>query len=75
MAAGHAPQRADLFLSRPPLDFGRILDSIALLRLVNPRTPLRFAGRRRLLTDLEKYDGEIDESQEAQDCASSESWG
>ena len=39
------------FLSRPPLDFGRILDSIAILRLVNPRTPLRFAGGRRLLTD------------------------
>ena len=37
--------------TRPPLDFGRILDSIAILRLVNPRTPLRFAGGRRLLTD------------------------
>ena len=36
--------------TRPPLDFGRILDSIAILRLVNPRTPLRFAGGRRLLT-------------------------
>ena len=42
---------ADRFLSRPPLDFGRILDSIAILRLVNPRTPLRFAGGRHLLTD------------------------
>ena len=37
--------------TRPPLDFGRILDSIAILRLVNPRTPLRFAGGRHLLTD------------------------
>ena len=42
---------ADRFLSRPPLDFGRILDSIAILRLVNPRTPLRFAGGRRDISD------------------------
>ena len=40
-----------LFLSRPPLAFGRILDPLAILRLVNPRTPLRFAGGRHLLTD------------------------
>ncbi|MGN0832925.1 MAG: biotin synthase BioB [Kiritimatiellia bacterium] len=37
--------------TRPFLDFGRILDAIAILRLVNPRTPLRFAGGRRRLTD------------------------
>lgn len=35
----------------PFLDFGRILDSIAVMRLVNPRTALRFAGGRRRLTD------------------------
>ncbi len=33
------------------LDMGRILDSIAVLRLVNPRTALRFAGGRRKLSD------------------------
>ena len=35
------------------LPLSRILDSIAILRLVNPRTPLRFAGGRRDLTDEE----------------------
>lgn len=33
------------------LDEGRILDSISILRLVNPRTPLRFAGGRARLSD------------------------
>lgn len=37
--------------SRPPLPVERILDSIAILRLANPRAPLRFAGGRRLLSD------------------------
>ena len=34
-----------------PLSVERILDSIAILRLANPRTPLRFAGGRALLSD------------------------
>ena len=34
-----------------PLPVERILDSIAILRLANPRTPLRFAGGRALLSD------------------------
>ena len=29
----------------------RVVDSVALLRLVNPSTPLRFAGGRRDMTD------------------------
>ncbi|MBQ9431608.1 MAG: biotin synthase BioB [Kiritimatiellae bacterium] len=33
------------------LNTERILDSIAVLRLVNPKTPLRFAGGRRRLSD------------------------
>ena len=33
------------------LDPERIVDSVALLRLVNPSTPLRFAGGRRYMTD------------------------
>ena len=33
------------------LDPERIVDSVALLRLVNPSTPLRFAGGRRDMTD------------------------
>lgn len=37
----------------PRLPIGRILDSIAILRLINPRTTLRFAGGRRDLTDEE----------------------
>lgn len=36
-----------------PLGIERILDSIAILRLVNPRPALRFAGGRRDLTDDE----------------------
>lgn len=36
---------------RPFLDEGRILDSISILRLVNPHTPLRFAGGRARLSD------------------------
>ena len=36
---------------RPFLDEARILDSIAILRLANPRTPLRFAGGRARLSD------------------------
>ena len=35
----------------PRLTIGRILDSIAILRLINPKTPLRFAGGRRDLSD------------------------
>ena len=35
----------------PVLDEGRILDSIAVLRLVNPRAALRFAGGRTHLSD------------------------
>ena len=34
-----------------PLDPERVVDSVALLRLVNPSTPLRFAGGRRDMTD------------------------
>ena len=37
--------------ARAPLPVERILDSIAILRLANPRTPLRFAGGRVRLTD------------------------
>lgn len=37
----------------PRLSIERILDSIAILRLINPKTPLRFAGGRRDLTDEE----------------------
>lgn len=37
----------------PRLPIERILDSIAILRLINPKTPLRFAGGRRDLTDAE----------------------
>ena len=33
------------------LDPERVVDSVALLRLVNPSTPLRFAGGRRDMTD------------------------
>ena len=33
------------------LDPARVVDSVALLRLVNPSTPLRFAGGRRDMTD------------------------
>ena len=36
---------------RPFLDEARILDSIAILRLANPKTPLRFAGGRARLSD------------------------
>ena len=36
---------------RSPLPVERILDSIAILRLANPRTPLRFAGGRIQLSD------------------------
>ncbi|MBR0057162.1 MAG: radical SAM protein, partial [Kiritimatiellae bacterium] len=36
---------------RAPLPVERILDSIAILRLANPRTPLRFAGGRVQLSD------------------------
>lgn len=35
------------------LDLPRILDAIAVLRLVNPRTALRFAGGRRRLSDAD----------------------
>ncbi len=37
----------------PRLSLKRILDSIAILRLINPKTYLRFAGGRRDLTDEE----------------------
>jgi biotin synthase len=37
--------------TRSPLPVERILDSIAILRLANPRTPLRFAGGRVQLSD------------------------
>ena len=37
--------------ARAPLPVPLILDSIAILRLANPRTPLRFAGGRRQLSD------------------------
>ena len=33
------------------LDSERVVDSVALLRLVNPSTPLRFAGGRRDMSD------------------------
>ena len=39
--------------ARPPLPVERILDSIAILRLANPRTPLRFAGGRLQLSDAD----------------------
>lgn len=35
----------------PPLSPERIVDSVALLRVVNPSTPLRFAGGRRDISD------------------------
>ncbi len=35
------------------LDITRILDAIAIIRLINPKIPLRFAGGRRDLTDEE----------------------
>lgn len=35
----------------PPPDPERIVDSVALLRVVNPETPLRFAGGRRDISD------------------------
>ncbi len=35
----------------PFLDEGRILDAISILRLANPKTPLRFAGGRARLSD------------------------
>ena len=38
---------------RAPLPVPRILDSIAILRLANPRTPLRFAGGRVQLSDAD----------------------
>ena len=37
--------------NRGVLDPERVVDSVALLRLVNPSTPLRFAGGRRDMTD------------------------
>ena len=37
--------------NRGILDPERVVDSVALLRLVNPSTPLRFAGGRRDMTD------------------------
>ncbi len=37
--------------SRPVLDRERLLDSISIIRLVNPSTPLRFAGGRRDMSD------------------------
>ena len=37
--------------ARAPLPVERILDSVAILRLANPRTPLRFAGGRTQLSD------------------------
>ena len=36
---------------RPPIDPDYVLTCVAVLRLVNPRTPLRFAGGRRDLSD------------------------
>ena len=39
--------------SRPFLSMDRILTSIAVMRLVNPKTPLRFAGGRRKLSDAD----------------------
>ena len=38
---------------RPFLTMARILTSIAIMRLVNPKTPLRFAGGRRKLSDAD----------------------
>lgn len=38
---------------RPFLDLTRILNAIAVLRFVNPKTPLRFAGGRRRLSDAD----------------------
>lgn len=35
------------------LDLPRILDAIAVMRIVNPKTPLRFAGGRRRLSDAD----------------------
>lgn len=37
--------------SLPPPTANRILDAVCILRLANPRTPLRFAGGRTLLDD------------------------
>ena len=39
--------------AQPPLPAERILDAISILRLANPRTPLRFAGGRAQLTDAD----------------------
>lgn len=39
--------------THPPLPAARILDFIAILRLANPRTPLRFAGGRLRLSDAD----------------------
>lgn len=39
--------------SLPFLDLPRILDAIAVLRIVNPKTTLRFAGGRRRLSDAD----------------------
>ncbi|MCR5414458.1 MAG: biotin synthase BioB [Kiritimatiellae bacterium] len=36
---------------KPVLDRERLLDSVSILRLVNPATPLRFAGGRRGMSD------------------------
>ena len=36
---------------RPILDPERVVDAVAILRLVNPSTPLRFAGGRRDMSD------------------------
>lgn len=47
------PIKGTPFGDCPRLSLKRILDSIAILRLINPKTYLRFAGGRRDLTDEE----------------------
>ena len=45
------PIKGTPLADRGILDPERVVDSVALLRLVNPSTPLRFAGGRRDMTD------------------------
>ena len=48
--AGSVPTKISLG-DRGILDPERVVDSVAVLRLVNPSTPLRFAGGRRDMSD------------------------